>query len=243
MPSEPIDQANSVASIRLKVPTGTVPIPPAGYVQLHAPNVDGLALRQHDGSVTEIGGGGGVGTALENERGLVTVEAVGEEPQAVTIYAKPGSDGHIKLSGNVIDSTNDEQFPHALTLVQRSDPPSPPSGGRLKLWLDVTSAFRVIDPDGAGNLELRDGSGGRVVLSNGFVTLAGAGGSYFVQAQDAFLQVRSPNGNIYLDPTDLTVDVAGGHLKLIGLPAVDPGVAGRCWRDPVTGALMVSDGP
>lgn len=67
MPDTPIDQSNSIQSIRLKVPTGTVPVPPAGFGQLHSPSPGVLALRLPDGSVVEVGpaaGGGAVADGL-----------------------------------------------------------------------------------------------------------------------------------------------------------------------------------
>lgn len=64
MPDTPIDQSNSIQSIRLKVPTGTVPVPPVGFGQLHSPSPGVLALRLPDGGVVEVGpaaSGGGSG--------------------------------------------------------------------------------------------------------------------------------------------------------------------------------------
>lgn len=55
MPDTPIDQSNSIQSVRLKVPTGTVPVPPVGFGQLHTPSPGVLALRLPDGSVTQVG--------------------------------------------------------------------------------------------------------------------------------------------------------------------------------------------
>lgn len=67
MPDTPIDQSDHIPSIRLRVPTGTVPIPPAGFGQLHSPAPGVLALRLSDGSVVEVGpvaAGGGSAVVL-----------------------------------------------------------------------------------------------------------------------------------------------------------------------------------
>lgn len=64
MPDTRIDQSDSIPSIRLKVPTGTVPVPPVGFGQLHTPSPGVLALRLPDGEVVEVGpaaGGDGNG--------------------------------------------------------------------------------------------------------------------------------------------------------------------------------------
>lgn len=75
MPDTPIDQSNSIQSIRLKVPTGTVPVPPVGFGQLHSPSPGVLALRLPDGSVVEVvlSAAGGGGTLLTS--GPVVVSA------------------------------------------------------------------------------------------------------------------------------------------------------------------------
>lgn len=69
MPDTPIDLSEGIQSVRLKVPTAEVPIPPEGFAQLHSPAPGELALRLPDGSVVPVGGGGTPQTALHNPYG------------------------------------------------------------------------------------------------------------------------------------------------------------------------------
>lgn len=103
MPDTPIDLSEGIQSVRLKVPTAEVPIPPEGFAQLHTPSPGELALRLPDGSVVAVGGGGGgggVATLLVGPGGLV--EAANTDPRiGININAVPGTG--IGLTGELLD--------------------------------------------------------------------------------------------------------------------------------------------
>lgn len=101
MADTPIDQAANLTSIRLKVPTGTVPVPPPGHVQFHFPDYDTAAIKRGDGSVVEIGGGGGGGDAVAGTGGIVTT-AAGSFWGGAGVSIKPNTGLAILLDGPVV---------------------------------------------------------------------------------------------------------------------------------------------
>lgn len=90
MPDTPIDQSEHIPSIRLKVPTGTVPIPPVGYAQLHSPSPGELALRLPDGSVVEIGAAAGAPRSIAGTGGGVNADSSPGIVNGLTIAVPPG---------------------------------------------------------------------------------------------------------------------------------------------------------
>lgn len=109
MPDTPIDQSAGIQSIRLKVPTGTVPIPPVGFGQLHSPSPGTLALRLPDGSVAEIGGGGaGTPGVLSGTGGVV--EALSNPFTGAGVAISPAAGQTIFLNGPVVGPEPDQPF-------------------------------------------------------------------------------------------------------------------------------------
>jgi len=109
MPTTAIDQAPSLTSIRLKVPTGTVPIPPEGYGQLHTTGEGQLAVRLPDGSVVVVGsGGGGGGDTISGDGGAVSADATpGHDPGVVL---SPNLGKTIWLNGSVVGPGENQPF-------------------------------------------------------------------------------------------------------------------------------------
>lgn len=102
MPDTPIDLSEGIQSVRLKVPTAVVPIPPAGFVQLHSPAPGELALRLPDGSVVPIGGGGGGGAASSVLGPGGAIDAANSDPRiGININAAPGTG--IAFTGRFLD--------------------------------------------------------------------------------------------------------------------------------------------
>lgn len=103
MPDTPIDLSEGIQSVRLKVPTAEVPIPPEGFAQLHSPAPGELALRLPDGSVVAIGGGGGGGGAATSVLGPGgAIDAANTDPRiGININAAPGTG--IAFTGKLLD--------------------------------------------------------------------------------------------------------------------------------------------
>jgi hypothetical protein len=103
MADTPIDQAANLTSIRLKVPTGTVPVPPPGHLQLHAPDYDTLAVRRGDGSVVEIGASGPPETPfmLLGSGGTVDTSA---DSHGVGVTIATGINKTIRLAAPLVDA-------------------------------------------------------------------------------------------------------------------------------------------
>lgn len=103
MPDTPIDLSEGIQSVRLKVPTAEVPIPPEGFGQLHTPAPGELALRLPDGSVVAIGGGGGGGGAATSVLGPGgAIDAANSDPRiGININAVPGTG--IAFTGRFLD--------------------------------------------------------------------------------------------------------------------------------------------
>jgi hypothetical protein len=104
MADTPIDRAENLTSIRLKVPTGTVPVPPPGHLQLHAPDYDTLAVRRGDGSVVEIGGSSGPTDTLVGSGGIITA-AAGNGPVNAGLSLLVGAGLGIYASGPLIGAS------------------------------------------------------------------------------------------------------------------------------------------
>jgi hypothetical protein len=90
VPETNIDQSAGITSIRLKVPTGTVPIPPAGFGQLHSPSPGTLALRMPDGSVIEIGAAVGSPHSIAGTGGGVNADSAPGIIDGLTIAVPSG---------------------------------------------------------------------------------------------------------------------------------------------------------
>lgn len=103
MPDTSIDLSEGIQSVRLKVPTAVVPIPPEGFAQLHSPVEGELALRLPDGSVVAVGGGGGGGGAATSVLGPGgAIDAANSDPRiGININAAPGTG--IGLTGELLD--------------------------------------------------------------------------------------------------------------------------------------------
>lgn len=151
MADTPIDHAVNLTSLRLKVPTGTVPIPPDGYGQLHTPAPGTMALLLPDGSVVEIGGGGGGGaaTALLGPGGAI--DAANTNPAiGINLNAAPGTgiaftgaflDQYANPLGLQVDtvelSSADLLALHITPIVLRAEP----AGGRTAVPMLVTFSY------------------------------------------------------------------------------------------------------
>lgn len=109
MPDVRIDQSPDIQSVRLRIPTGTVPIPPAGYAQLHSPSPGTLALRLPDGSVVPIGGGGGGTPGVLSGTGGV-VEAISNPFTGAGVTISPAGGETIFLNGPVVGPDPDVPF-------------------------------------------------------------------------------------------------------------------------------------
>lgn len=168
MPDTPIDLSEGIQSVRLKVPTAEVPIPPEGFAQLHSPAPGELALRLPDGSVVAVGGGGGGGGAATSVLGPGgAIDAANTDPRiGININAVPGTG--IGFTGRFLD-----QFANPLGV--QADPVVISSAELLALH--TTSKVLVAAP-----------AAGLVIAPLGFVFVRrGAGGSYVFDPTAKFL--------------------------------------------------------
>lgn len=151
MPDIPIDQAVNLTSLRLKVPTGTVPVPPPGHLQLHAPDYETLAFRRGDGSVVEIGGGGAPGDTIAGDGGMVSTGATpGHDPGVVL---SPSLGKTIWLNGPVVGPEENQPFgvqvatvpvSSAEILALHSNPKVLVAAITGKLLVPVSAAIRAV---------------------------------------------------------------------------------------------------
>jgi hypothetical protein len=226
MADTPIDQAANLTSIRLKVPTGTVPVPPPGHLQLHAPDLETLAFRRADGGVVEVGG---------------VVETINDPFHTGGVTISPAGGRAIRLNGPVTDALDQPQAPDAVTLVHRSGAPAQPPAGSSVVWLDPDGLLSKLDGTGDTTLRLVSGGGSVGVGADGsFSATNGAGSSLY--ADSGGVQVGLPTTYLWASATGLVLALGSGTLRLTGLPTADPHVDGALWIAPLTRQLMVSAG-
>lgn len=241
MPDTPIDQSAGIQSIRLKVPTGTVPVPPAGYAQLHSPSPGTLALRLPDGSVVEIGGGGGGTPGVLSGTGGV-VEALFNPFTGAGVTVTPAAEETIFLNGPVVGpGPTDPQAPGGVTLAAREADPPLPAVGLVVLYTLDGETFRVLDHDGDPTFRLSGGGDARCSVSTDVARLTHNNGAT-VQATAAIAQVSNGAMAVQVQAGEIDLDVTTGALILLGVGTVDPLVNGQVWINPVTRALTVSAG-
>lgn len=241
MPDTSIDLSEGIPSIRLKVPTAVVPIPPEGFAQLHSPAPGELALRLPDGSVAAVGGGGGGGTNavdLLGPNGQVLTD--GTEP-GVGIDISPIPPLSIRLSGPVEDANGQPQAPAAVTLEQREDAPPEPPAGYAVLWCDVGGKLQLLRPAGSAAWAIGTSGGTALAFLPGTFSLSangdvGAGGN----ATDFY--IANSNFEMRCDVDGLKFTFGGGTMRLNGYATADPHVDGAVWVDPITRRLVVSAG-
>lgn len=143
MPDTPIDQSASIQSIRLKIPTGTVPIPPAGFGQLHSPSSGTLALRLPDGGVVEVGGGsGGTPAVLAGTGGVV--EALSNPFTGAGITLTPNAGETIFFNGPVVGPDADTPFGVQVVTVEINS--------AELLALHLTGKLLVAEPSDPGRM-------------------------------------------------------------------------------------------
>jgi|RhiMetdeSRZDD1v2_1073273.scaffolds.fasta_scaffold329180_2 hypothetical protein len=242
MPNTAIDQAPNLTSIRLKVPTGTVPIPPEGYGQLHTTGDGQLAVRLPDGSVVEVGGGdGGNGVVALTEQSTPPDEP---EPGKVVLW-QDDSDEYLHMlrsDGNTafVFSGDSSGGGGRLILTPTLAMLVGPFGGTF--WAESDGDARLVT--GAGHTaRVLTADGAMLVLSGEVATLGDPEADYRVETIPGQVQLAGANGSVQVNVVGVQLSVAAGHdLVITGLPTDDPGVAGRCWRDPVTHTLKVSGG-
>lgn len=243
MPDTSIDLSEGIQSVRLKVPTAVVPIPPEGFAQLHSPAPGALALRLPDGSVVPVGSGGGGGgpTVSLTEQSA----APGGVSGVVQLYADEDEQVHgVQSDGTdalLLKSALGAQLVLALQATLSN-------GGDALIDLDAARVFLgkalialTLADDG---LRVDTGGGVRFAVLGDIATLGDPEGGYRVEFTPGQAALVGVNGSVQVNVSGVNIAIGSGHdLVISGLPAADPGVAGRCWRDPITQALMVSDGP
>jgi len=145
MPGTSIDQDNHITSIRLKVPTGTVPIPPEGYGQLHTTGEGGLAVRLPDGGVVPVGGEPATPRSIAGTGGGVSADSAPGIIDGLTIAVPPGK----HLWFNVPDVLfGPDQLPFGVQVA----PPVIVTSAEIKA-LHTTPKMLVAAP-GAGQLNV-----------------------------------------------------------------------------------------
>lgn len=145
MPDTPIDQSESISSIRLKIPTGEVPIPPEGWGQLHSPAPGELAIRLPDGSVVAVGGGGAPQTALHNPYGS-QVNLDGTDPTIGVLFGiAPGQRWVIDPPVSPVDINGQQFFPRMLGPFDIAfDDPGIQDGGTLSVLADLPAGMVIL---------------------------------------------------------------------------------------------------
>lgn len=240
MADTPIDRAENLTSIRLKVPTGTVPVPPPGHLQLHAPDYDTLAVRRGDGSVVEIGGSSGPTDTLVGSGGIITASA-GQGWEGAGLSLLVGAGESIYVSGPFVGPGGEPLASDAVMLVARSVAPDLPAAGRVVLFVGDDGTVRQLDEDGGTHVRLKSGDNALLVLGTAQVLLSNGAGAG-VSLDGTGVQLSGGAGTVFVDAAGVALDLGGGRCSIAGLPTADPHVADALWIAPLTRQLMVSAG-